>query len=276
MSQPTNYCIHGPESLLEAAHKEMKSIKTIKITDKRPEYAVKRLLLNANNDLLVSTLDGPHNSYADLTLPADWDKLMGILAELSKPKLPEYAQRVGVNRAFKVLDYSNTSGNYRGLDVYGNPYFISPTLCTPITEAEFIEGGLKELAEAGFVKGAVYTHQDNEYKREIGEVKYHALGMGVNSGVVIDEVAKAGFCFHLATGATYCPVGQCTLVAALCTTENGMPYLRIKNEDKVYVGIEPPFTLRLNEIGRWKNLGVTSITLPCGTLTAQDLITLTK
>lgn len=57
-------------------------------------------------------------------------------------------------------------------------------------------------------------------------------------------------------------------------TENGLPYSF--NGPHVYIKDGSDITLNLYELRRWKNLGVTSITLPFGTLTAQDLITLTK
>ena len=57
-------------------------------------------------------------------------------------------------------------------------------------------------------------------------------------------------------------------------TENGMPYT--KSGPYVWVGCDEQTTLHLHEISRWKKLGVTSITLPCGVLTAADLLTLAK
>lgn len=212
-----------------------------------------------------------------LNLPNDWDLFMTILEGLKQPKVPEYVRAGLNNRVYKVY------GSYQGAvllclnlyNVYGKVDVVFEY--TPITEEEFIQGGLKELEQAGFVVGA-QVKAGSEGKVFVGtEVKYLNRTDYPISYASSEEVEKVGFTFAFLTeGFGSIPVGQCTLLPKAQTfpiTSQGIPYVNPLGRDKIYLG-EVAMELNRGNVRHWLKLGVTSITLPCGTLTQKDLTTL--
>ena len=94
------YLITGPESLLKAAYEEIRKSDVPKFIPSSHEQPFECLYLYAHGYWLDACVINGNET--KLTLPVDWDKLMGILAELKKPKLPEYVKD-GSGKVLKVI-----------------------------------------------------------------------------------------------------------------------------------------------------------------------------
>ena len=267
------YLITGCESLIHAAFKE--AFEAFGKGAQLPSSGLgpyKELYINSSTEYWLSVSSNQADRFLNrLALPADWDKLMGILAELKKPKLPDYV-RTMAGKVFKVL----TEGC--GVSVYGQNVALIRECCTPITEQEFIEGGLKELAEAGYVKGAKVECLDSGYKNDfvIEEIVYQTQSNdGRHSGLSYKEVHRFGFSFTL-TGQGYrAPVSGCTLVPALPTTSQGIPYLILDGEAMMGV-CGSQCNLSVSTLRYLLKRGVTELVTKAGRLTHADLVLLTK
>lgn len=267
------YMIIGPESLILAAHAEVKAVLGESYVPNIPPGPYVRLFLPCN--IQAYFLSGKTGisctSYYDhLTLPADWDKLMGILAELKKPKLPEYAQHKITGQVVKVIDEKNVSYNY--YDIYGGKSASMGNYFDPITEQDFINGGLKELAEAGYVKGAQFEW-GLKTPFNISAVSFQKDG--VVSDSVTREITRKGFCFTISGSKFTLPVGVCTLIPTLPTTSKGIPYY--VNDSIAYIGEKAcPTVLTLGILRRLISQGVIEVVTKDGSLTRADLELLTK
>lgn len=276
------YLITGCESLIHAAFKE--AFEAFGKGAQLPSSGLgpyKELYINSSTEYWLSVSSNQADRFLNrLALPADWDKLMGILAELKKPKLPDYVRAGLRDKVFKV--YGNWDGQCGTVldlyDVYGKEDKAQPNGYTPITEQEFIEGGLKELAEAGYVKGAKVECLDSGYKNDfvIEEIVYQTQSNdGRHSGLSYKEVHRFGFSFTL-TGQGYrAPVSGCTLVPALPTTSQGIPYLILDGEAMMGV-CGSQCNLSVSTLRYLLKRGVTELVTKAGRLTHADLVLLTK
>ncbi|GAC1605123.1 MAG: hypothetical protein NVS3B25_34440 [Hymenobacter sp.] len=270
------YQITGPESLIHAAFKEafeaLGKDAQLPNTGRGP---FKEMYFSKDGRYWLSVDTGPANFIHVLTLPADWDKLMDLLADLKKPKLPEYLQSVK-GRVYKVIGPTENPNTLYAYNAYGvqKTLLRSDKHFSPITEQEFIEGGLKELAEAGFVKGAQVKYGSGGGVYTVNSVKYHTHGG--RSGAVLEEIKDTGFCFQVVDGAFALPISQCTLVPAQLTTSNGIPY----EIDGPHVFFDRKgadrYRLPLSLLYLLAQSGVTGLDTPAGRLTQADLKLLTK
>ena len=262
------YLITGPESLIKAARAECR--KTPDLYEGMYMYSKddRHCLYIDEHGVFTLSKNIPMGAYGDcLPLPRDWDKLMGILAELKKPKLPEYV-KAGTGKVLKVVTEK------WAYDVYGNDVNMHPIIgLHPITEQEFIDGGLKELAEAGYVKGAMMSY-DKGLKHTIDSIMYHKSG--VCSGHVMSETKRVGFCFHVVRGVLALPINRCTLIPTLPTTSAGIPY-KISGNDEIYLGnADNAIELHVSTLRYLLKKGVTGLVTLAGHLERKDLELLTK
>ncbi|MDO7847678.1 hypothetical protein Q5H92_15015 [Hymenobacter sp. M29] len=289
-----NAQINGPMSLLEAAYKEIQT--------RLPHYEENKGQGKDRDTSIFPTViklftyvNEKEGGYwwsgwcaprgdQELTLPQDWDQLMDILEGLKQPKVPEYVLVNG-----KVLKIKGvTPDRLNMLDAYtvkGEATRIPCPLYTPVTEEEFIQGGLKELEEAGFVVGAKAKgplSTDREYN--IGKMEYldtKTEGGYIHSPLTVEEVTRVGFCFTVKGEGWSIPVGQCTLLPkaqTLPTTKSGIPYLI--NRDNLYLGPNPSpnplfpettITLKASQLRYMMKQGVTGIVTKVGHLDKEDL-----
>jgi hypothetical protein len=281
------YVITGPESLIHAAFKEtFEAIGKDALLPNTGHAPYNSLFFNCAGSYWLSVgynnLDFKHH----LTLPADWDKFMGILAELKKPKLPEYVKQkkgvgfeVGKVKAYDLIGEYPEIPVYTVLDPCGKQQQWPTFSCTPITEQEFIDGGLQELAEAGYVKGARYAYEGQDKGNMVVEVCYRKHAEYPRSYVVAKEIERVGFVFYLdSSGGLALPVGQCTLIPAMPTTSQGIPYKIGPNQiEQAFLGEGDSLTqLNIYTLKYLIRQGVTGLDTKAGRLTQADLELLTK
>ena len=275
MSYPKEHIrIDGPATLLNAAHAEALATKLFKQSPNHSLADCLRILKTGELYFGIPTPDCETGLL--LTLPADWDKLMGILAELKKPKLPEYVRGIK-GKVYKVKDSSD-----EGLwvyDCYGSVgHLAAEKTDAPITEQEFIDGGLKELAKAGYAKGAKVTAKGGDSIFTVNEIQYRtpaSLPYPISIAVGLEKNNK-GFCFSIETsGGGAIPVGICTLIPALPTTSQGIPY-QIERAEVYYGTPGTGGKINVQTLRYLLKRGVTELVTKAGRLTKADLELLTK
>lgn len=280
MPNPKTYTLLGPKSLVRAAEEELLTLPNIRALNASAHWDC----LKFCSDTLCYFLGQTSTTYMNsttLTLPQDWDQLMDILEKLKAPKAPEYVRAGLANRVYKVFGSreGQCGTNLKVYNAYGHEDLLQPNGYDVITEEEFIQGGLKELEEAGFKVGVKvkYPIYNGGTSFQISEILYSSPTHRAewHSSLSGGEEREKGFVFGLKGEYNHVPVGQCTLLPkALPTTSQGIPYLPVKHS--IHLGVSPVVSLHLGTIKHWKNLGVSSITLPCGTLTKEDLLTLSS
>lgn len=277
------YLITGPKSLLEAANKEVEKT-SLRTTKPSGWHDILYVSPHTRQSWWACMADN-FSRYTLLTLPQDWDQLMAILEELKQPKVLEYVRGGITGKHFKV--YGQEDRNYLVYGVKGTSQYMAKECAQPITEEEFIQGGLKELEEAGFVVGAkvevlyVLTHGNLTKTSQftIQEIDYqkNTTQDTHNSPLTDEEVQAKGFCFRVRGDGHAAPPALSTLLPkaqTLPTTSQGIPYKM--GYFVVSFGEAGNVSLLLHTLKDLLDCGVTSITLPCGTLTAEDLLTLSS
>lgn len=261
------YVITGPESLIHAAFKEtFEALGSGALLANTGAGPYNSLFFNCAGSYWLSVGINNLNFQHHYALPADWDKFMGIFTELKKPKLPEYVRHNESGKVYRVI------GSSGALSVYGKQYAMSFDFCTSITEQEFIEGGLKELAEAGYVKGASITVETTDPSCK-GEKVIKSVGFYDGRGSshhVHEQYKKAGFAFLISSSSYAMHVGQCTLVHTLPVTSQGIPYLR-QGQQVFYGPSGNDGVLTLGTLRHLLRQGVTELVTKAGRLTHADL-----
>ena len=282
-NQHPDLLLVGPKSLLEAAYKEVSKFPQYQPIDNTQwvegNQAWKGLYICGKKYWLSE--GAVDKTPQVLTLPQDWDQLMAILEDLKKPRVPEYVTANACDKGWKVYKITaSNNGVYQAYDVMGKQTHFSDEedVCTPITEEEFIQAGLKELEEAGYVVDAKVQYKDPIYTKM--EYTITKLGYRDSTGygpehLLEKEVREKGFSFIAYGGIEVLPISQLTIVPkapSLPTTSQGIPYLPELYNGKVLVGptvggLEiPQSVLRM-----LLKQGVTSLGTKIGKLTTSDL-----
>jgi hypothetical protein len=267
-----NYRIQGPLSLLQAAYREMITRPNLVSCDSEEltsTYSFGSLVL-LNNGHYYGTVHKARqgSGFVDLSLPADWEKLIGILNLKSKLVTKDYVQEVVSKECYKV--FKDDVKTLHVQDVYGKLMFLWADTTKTITGAEFIKGGLAQLANTGYVPGR-WCDPLEGFPLEINYLTYLTL----STVPALERVIKQnGFVFAVELeGHRVYPVSECTLVAVPLTTESGRRYqvlwdMRVRiipgsGEQSIY--LKPAW------IQSWLEQQVQSITLYDVTLTRKDL-----
>ena len=113
------YVITGPESLIHAAFKEtFVALGKGALLENTGVCPYNSLFFNCAGSYWLSVGINNLNFQHHLALPADWDKFMGILAELKKPKLPTTSQGIPYLRQGQQVFYGPSENS--GILTVGN------------------------------------------------------------------------------------------------------------------------------------------------------------
>ena len=131
----TPYLITGPESLIHAAFKEtFEAIGIEALLKNTGDGPYNSLLFNCAGYYWLSTGSNSIDYKNHLALPADWDKFMGILADLKKPKLPTTSQGIPYLRQGQQVFYG-PSGNDGVLTVGNLRHLLRQGVTEIVTKA---------------------------------------------------------------------------------------------------------------------------------------------
>jgi hypothetical protein len=265
------YLVTGPMSLVRAAYEELKVI----YGHRRPLDVIPATVGMAFTRGLqpwgMHVMQGGDEHFQ---LPGDWDAFMELVEEWKKPAIPAYVSYQG--KAYKVFDiiYDQLDDRYQVYDAYGVEGTLPKKDVYSITEEAFIQSGLVQLAEAGFVEGAKFVSQGSGDTLPIHAIEYVTPDNATyRSGTTAEYVDKIGFAFCVSSKPYQLPVQFGYLVVPTPVTSQGIPYQLDKN--KLHLGPHGVFsskiTLNAYMLRNLMSNGLTGIITRAGHLDKNDL-----
>jgi hypothetical protein len=272
MAEISTYLIQGRLSLLKAAANEMLACEHLSIqpTIGSPSDAVCLRLRSDGKFWLTDIAKTHHESVTNLHLPLDWVKLMKLLPYVGAPKAPRYvaARQTAIGMRVQQMDQT---GSY-GFDAFGRYFFIPFGEYYHLEEADFIRHAHQLFACLGFFKGAHFTTSnvpENQYRVE-AIIFYTDPTIPNWHGGIVEQVKRTGFCFAIDQGGVHFEISSCYPTSTKSTTEHGIGYGKTEKEVYFYDKTGYTLSLKMADIKHWQKLVISSVTLPCGVLTAAD------